>query len=449
MAFSLRSFSRTTSLRTVILALSTSLLLSGCIVKTAPVDCGSYPTKEIHFWSVRDESVVFEPIIAAYQQSLGNCTRTGNINYKIVYTKLDPKEYEERILRDIATGRGPDIMALHNTWLPRYKELLTPYPGTDLNFLSDFVDVVKADGMSDGKLYALPLSVDTLGLYYNVDKFNAVNIIDPPKTWQEFDADLKLLTTYNPDGTLRRSGAAIGSVANINRGADILQAMIMQNGVTMNDEARTQATFAGSAANQATEKFLSYADASNESYTWDPNGEYSIDAFVNEHTAMMFSYSYQVATLKAKNINLNFKIAPFPQIDGASENKKVAFANYMMYGVTTQTASDPAKMRVAWDFIQTMTAAKDGTLTKMYLQATGKPTARRDLVQTQLNDPILGAFASQVLVARSWGQADQTSVDGYFAEAITAVQKGQVSVDRAIRTIQDRVTQLLQHYVKK
>jgi len=74
----------------------------------------------------------------------------------------------------MATGRGPDIYMIHNTWIPRYEEKLLGVPSeliTIKDFQENFVDVVYKDFIVDGYIAALPLSVDTLALYYNKDIF--------------------------------------------------------------------------------------------------------------------------------------------------------------------------------------------------------------------------------------------------------------------------------------
>lgn len=50
-----------------------------------------------------------------------------------------------------------------------------------------------AQGKRDGKLYAVPLAVQTLQMYYNKDLFAAAGITAPPTTWAEFTKDVETL----------------------------------------------------------------------------------------------------------------------------------------------------------------------------------------------------------------------------------------------------------------
>ena len=58
----------------------------------------------------------------------------------------------------------------------------------------------------DGKRCALPLLADTYGLYYNKSLFKAAHIAGPPKTIDQLTADVKKLTKFNPDGSIKVLG---------------------------------------------------------------------------------------------------------------------------------------------------------------------------------------------------------------------------------------------------
>ena len=48
-----------------------------------------------------------------------------------------------------------------------------------------FPDVVYSDVVKDNLIYGLPLSIDTLALFYNREHLNSAGIVAPPTTWQE------------------------------------------------------------------------------------------------------------------------------------------------------------------------------------------------------------------------------------------------------------------------
>src|SRR3989344_4982371 len=123
----------------------------------------------LEFWGVFDDKRVFLDIVKKFQST----SRDIKVNYK----QFSYEDYEKGLINALAAGTGPDIIMIQNTWLPRHKDKLTPQPTPTKDnkegFLSiadlksQFVDVVYDDLTSGGKIYALPLYVDTLALYYN------------------------------------------------------------------------------------------------------------------------------------------------------------------------------------------------------------------------------------------------------------------------------------------
>lgn len=57
-----------------------------------------------------------------------------------------------------------------------------------------------------GNQCALPVLSDAYGLYYNTQMFQKAGLSGPPKTFTEFSADAKKLTTFNPDGSIKVAG---------------------------------------------------------------------------------------------------------------------------------------------------------------------------------------------------------------------------------------------------
>jgi multiple sugar transport system substrate-binding protein len=383
---------------------------------------------DIEIWDVFDDEQVYSKLISAYRD-----THSGA---KITYVKKEVETYRQEVLTALASGNGPDIYAIHNTWLLQEKSRLQPMntalPEVDPNLLlADFPDVVRFDFAreEDGEnmIYALPFSIDTLALYYNRTLFNSANIFEPPATWDEFAEDVRILRRIAQNGDVQVAGAAIGGGDNVNRSQDILSLLMMQNGTEMNNEKRTRVTFSSGARNtsgvtvhpgrEALSFYTSFADPTSENYTWDATGPYSIDAFAQGTAAMMINYSFHRKTIEEKSPHLDFAIAPVPQ--PAERVDQVNYANYWGLAVAKQSQVQED----AWDFIHFATNAENATI---YLDRTQRPAAAKALVQQQLSDPLLGAFARQVLSAKSWVQGDSDIADQALEAAITSIVKGGV-----------------------
>ena len=428
-------------------AIGLMVLIAFVFILRNSFSTGTTASATLEVWGVFDDILAFDDSIKAFEKA--------NKSIKVNYKMYKPQDYEKAVLDALAAGQGPDVWMIHNTWLPEHINKIQPMPAsiggskvslmTVRQFKDAFVDVAAMDLINGGKIYGLPLYVDTLALYYNKDMFASAGIAQTPRTWTEFMDDVIKITIYDASRNITRSGAAMGTARNINRATDILMMLMLQSGVQMTDTDNVQATFSRSVDGQNVgERTLEfYTDFSNkgrglgdngkEVYTWDDSMHYSTDAFVAGETAMMINYSHQIPMLRAAAARLNWAIAPVPQ---ASTVDSRTYANYWPLVVSLNTKNSDA----AWQFAYYM-AAGDGTVP--YLNAAVRPTARRDLIDQQRTDPDFGVFAEQALTARSWFQVDNAAIEGIFSDMIDAVNLGGQSFQEAIRAAEAKVSVLM------
>ena len=417
----------------ILLILIAFLIFSGIGCKKAE------PEKiELVFWNLWDDSDAFSELIAAYQEEHSNIT--------IKYYKKTYQEYENQLINALAAGRGPDILTIHNTWLPKHQDKIVPAP-RDLISTRDykqiFVDVAEADFITGDRIYALPFSIDTLVLYYNKDLLQTAGMPEPPRTWTEFKDVAEELTRLDQTGNIIRAGAVVGTAKNINRSTDILGLLMLQGGTPMINEDKTEATFNRtlrvgeerySPGEIALQFYTDFANPRKRVYTWNSQMNYSIDAFAHAKAAMMFGYSYHRDLIEAIAPALNFAVAPVPQIEGTEID--INYANY--WGQTVSVNSEHPEE--AWDFIHFI--SQKNNLAR-YLTKTAKPTSRRDLVVWQKNDSELGVFATQALTAKTWYQVDNLAIETILADMIESVVKGQATIKEAISRAASQVTVLM------
>lgn len=411
----------------------------GCKTTSSQTKTATEPLT-LTFWQTFDDTDAFADIIAKYQVIHPNIT--------IEYKKLRYEEYENELLNAWAEDRGPDIFAVQNTWLKKYQSKLTPMPaeismaymvttGTiqktpvpqmqtnkslsirDLK--NNFADVVSGDVvLEDGKIYGLPLSIDTLAIFYNRDLLNSAGVTGAPRFWnKEFQQNIKKLSKQDPKKGLIQSGIALGTAKNISRYSDILSVLMMQNGAIMSDS--YQVTFhavpptMSNNYNPGLEALRFYSDFANpakEVYSWNGDMPNSIEAFASGNLAIVFGYSFNIEQIRAQSPKLNFGIAKLPQIEG--NPMEVNFANYWVESVSKKSKHP----NEAWDFIQFMTKEENA---KIYLTKTKKPTALKSLINSQKDDEDLGVFAEQVLSAKSWYHGKSiTDAESAIGEMITA-----------------------------
>ncbi len=423
-------------LKSINLKLASVLIIIGIVASGCGSSGGGSKTPVVlKVWGTFETSENMQPFIAAFTQKYSNV--------QIEYTQKNVEDYETDLLNALATGSGPDIYAIHNDWLPKYSDKLSP--ATDTRFTlkeykDTFVDVAYNDFVSEGKIYAAPLSVDSLALYYNKDILGSFGIATPPRTWDDLSRDVKKITDKSNRNFIKTSGVALGTTNNINRAVDIMYLMMLQNRTQPYTSDFSQPTFDQSVRDNsgnsffpganALDYFTSFSNPNSENYTWNSNSNYSFDAFANGDVAYMYAYSYARDTIRSKAPNLNYDIAPVPQ--PKSSQTLVNYANYWGFGVSKQSKNPDT----SWAFIKAMTA-KDSL--KDYYKRHQLPAARKDIISDQVNDPDLGVFATANLTAKTFYKKDQAKVDQIFIDMINDVVLRGRAVNQALSNASQRV----------
>ncbi len=436
-------------------------LFSGCAEKAS----NKYSV-DLEIWGVFDDNNDFSDIIGEYR-------KINPLVNKITYRKFSVDEYEKALIDALASGNGPDIFMVNNAWMPRYENKVAPAPDILINeqsFRNNFVDVAANDFIGkNGEIYGVPLSVDSLALYYNKDLLNAAGITSPPKTWSELLADSRKITKIDDLGNIVRSGVAMGTAYNINRSTDIIDLLMLQQGAQLPTRNKPIFNPDFTIGQGVLNFYTQFARLSSPAYTWNNRMHYSLDAFYEGKVAMMLNYSWHYNTIKNKNAKLNFAVAPIPQ---SNSSKPVDYANYWAFAVnknkiisqkSRNAVPITSKVRIgeAWEFLRFMTFKNSGRFVitnfksgktkevptdmdpaSVYLEKTKKPAARRDLIDKQRTDPILGPFAYGNLIAKTWYKKDSEAIEGIFAEVINDINKGDLTAEQGFRTLVSRVGQI-------
>lgn len=414
----------------------------------------------LQWWRTDDNTNSFSTVVNDYRAQHPNVS----VNVKI----FRPEELEQQLLEALASGKGPDLVSLPNTRIKAWQERLAPLP-TKLNlsfiemkgfikkeptavqkqvdtiklttFKNQYVDVVTNDAVIEDKIYALPLSLDTLHLYYNRTLLNAANIPLPPSTWNAFKADVQKLTKLDKQSRILQSGVALGEADNITYAPELVAALMLQNGTSMVNSNNTLATFAGSlgSGNQkfvpgqdAIRFYTDYANPSKETYSWSKDEVVDFQAFASGKVGFMFALWKDQAKLKTLAPQLKFGIANFPQIDGASA--PTYYAAYNLEAVTKQSTHQ----NEAWDFLQFLSQPKE---IAKYLSVTRKPTAHLSLIPTQSADPDMAVAAKQLLNAKNWYHGRKPLIMEEAFRALIRQINGGTDIEQALQFAAQRVNQ--------
>lgn len=398
----------------------------------------------LEYWRVEDDAAALDPAITAYTKL--------HPHVSIKVTTMRAENYERELLTALAVSRGPDMFSIPNLWLTAWKSKLLPIPAetvvatqtvnaqkqivtvmrkspaiTMLELRNTYVegvtfDVIKfAQAASEEdqpveRIYGLPLSFDTLALFYNKDLFKKAAIEKPSATWRDVQdhAEKLTVTASGDEKVVVTSGVAIGGGKNVLYATDILAVLMNQNGARLSDDngfARfnvyTDET-RGKPSPPGLDALLFYQGFANPGtlgYSWNDSMPLSLDAFVGGRAAMYFGYPEDMRKIRERAPRLDFGVAPMPQID---PTKPRNIARYPVE-VVSQKTTHPNE---AWDFLQFLARQEQ---VSGWLSSVKRPTALRALITPQLTDPDIAPFAGQVLTGRSWYRGkDWTKVEAAF-----------------------------------
>jgi multiple sugar transport system substrate-binding protein len=153
-----------------------------------------------------DGAAVLEEQIAAFRQ------RYPDVTVKPDYT--DYNNLNEKLTASIAGGQPYDVMLTGIGWVPPFaaKGVLAELGQAREQLASRYYERTVDAGVYDGKVYALPIMLDTRIGIYRKDLFAEAGIAEPPRTFAEMREYGRMLTQRAPDGTLVRAGLDILSI---------------------------------------------------------------------------------------------------------------------------------------------------------------------------------------------------------------------------------------------
>ncbi|MFA6105558.1 MAG: extracellular solute-binding protein [Patescibacteria group bacterium] len=380
----------------------------------------------LEYWTVFDDVEKIQALASAY---------TANRKFITINVRqLRSDEIYNRFVEALADDKGPDIISVNARSLGKYIDRLQPMPPTItdttlvetknnfsttvnvfsnpkaminvIKLKSEYVQTVYKDAIRKDKvkenIYGLPLSLDVMGIYYNKDLLDRAGIPEAPKTWEEFQADVKILTKFDKaSGKILQAGAAFGTGKNIPASSDLLYILFAQSKIpfVQNNfavfDSKPQA-FSGDElpSTQIMNFYTDFANPLRDTYTWNDSMPNALDSFVNGQTAFFFGYSYEFPIIKSRAPQLNFSVIPMLQL---SEGAAVNTANYWLQTVTAKSKHS----NEAWGFIDFIAHSPAA---KQYLELTKRPTALRIYLAEQKQNPDLAPFVSQVLTAENWYQ---------------------------------------------
>jgi ABC-type glycerol-3-phosphate transport system substrate-binding protein len=409
------------------------------------------PTITLTIWNLYDSPDIFAGAIQRFKTK-----KKDEMKLRIQYKTFQNEErYEEILINAIAEDKGPDIFALHHSWIPRHIHKIEPMPEpserggmTPEMFRDTFYKVaakilIQYDTETRlERVYGVPLYIDTLALYYNKKLFRL--LLEKPKpaeTWEEIKSQVVKIT--QPDKSslegFERTGIAMGRSDNIHYAIDILSLLFLQyKGILVDMEKKKVNLSRDKGIQQALELFKSFEVGSvfrqenwNQFITGVQPDKKEFGVFVREKTAMIFGYSTTYEDLKdiieeAKKKRgdtvikeSDIGIIEVPQLFSKEEenekNVSLHLANF--YPLTVSKKS--AHTDLAWEFLYDISTDQENFL-KEYNNFLHKPSAirRGKLSEEQMRDKLYGPFARQIPTSDVLPIIDKSIFERVFSVAM-------------------------------
>jgi ABC-type glycerol-3-phosphate transport system substrate-binding protein len=379
---------------------------------------------------------------------LMNIADLGNDSTLVLsYTYKNPETFDANFTEALALGGGPDVVIFTQDKLYKEKPKLTVVPYASVSqkdFSNTFIDESDLFLGANG-IYAFPLSVDPMVLYYNKDLLSKAALTAPPAFWDQMYDYAAKLTTRDPAGNITKSVMALGEARNISNSKDLLSLLMIQAGTPITDystgvEPRLQAELVNNfgltlnPASAALDFYTQFANPAKPFYSWNRSLRSSQTHFTSGDSALYVGFASELKEIRAKSPTLNIGVAPVPQsrISGKTET-----FGLIRGAAISRGSKDPSASLRAILLLSSSNSSRE--LSKIL----GIPPARRDLLGTKPADSINSVFYDSAIQSHGWFDPDDAQTKIIFTNMIESVTSGRARIDEAIRTADNQINALI------
>ncbi len=295
-----------------------------------------------------------------------------------------------------------------------------------------YVDGAQIFALFDG-VYAYPVMLDPMVMYWNKDVLARENLLEAPATWEALvNQYLPLLTKRSSDRTIEKSAVALGEYTNVTNAGGIVSTLLLQAGsygVTETDEGQYLIRL-NESPDSSVQPFRVVVDfytrfnrADNTLYSWNRSFSSDKDRFVSGDLALYFGKGSEGRELERLNPNLSFDIAEVPQ--GAAATIRRTYATF--YGLSLVRSSDnlPGAAAVTRELSAQVEQEKIAT-------AYGMVPAQRALVSRGSDDTYGRITYKSAGIAFGWLTPQKQVTDGIFATAMREVSENRTDAAGAV-----------------
>lgn len=384
---------------------------------------------------------------ADVRQAINDLQVANKDTFGASYTYVPEADFQSKLVNAIATGQGPDLVLIPQDLFLSIKNLMQPIPYASYSqrlFQDSFAQIGEVFLAPDG-IYALPVAIDPMVMFWNRDILSAANIALPPKTWTDVLPEVAKLTAKDSNNNLTQSAIAFGEWVNVPHAEEMLSTLMLQGGTPIvsvdqtTGKASPELLVQNSAtgimpASDALKFFAQFADPSQNIYSWNRSEPSADSAFLAGTLAFYFAPASETPSLRARNPNLNFDVAAIPQTGTTGQT---TFADVYAFGVlkSSQTLST--------DVVDASLLSGDTAVTDI-ATAMGIAPSRRDLLSVTPGQVYQAVYWQSALIADTFLDPSPSDTSGLFQAMIESVTSGSKTTGDAVRTANAGLGNLLQ-----
>ncbi len=358
----------------------------------------------------------------------------------VTYEEINKDNFDAEFTEALAEGNGPDLILIPLDKLWKNRNKLIPMTYENINE-RDFKDTFIEEGemfMTSEGVYALPITVDPMVLYWNRDLFTKASLANPPQYWDEIYGYAEKLTQKDGAGNIIKSAITLGESRNIPHSKDILSLLMLQAGTPITsfvgDELRPQLTnnfnlpiVPGMAA---VDFYTQFANPGKVFYSWNRSLKPAQTSFVGGNVAMYLGYASELKDLKTKNPNLNLGVTSVPQ--SRVSDRVLTYAQLRGIAISRSALNPGVAYTVALKFVSQNASKAFGNVLSL-------PPVRRDLLSQKPSDGNSSLFYTAALQARGWRDPDDVKSEQIFKELIDSITSGRARLQEAVVKANDEL----------
>ncbi len=374
---------------------------------------------------------------SAWGTVLNNAPFNQDKKLLIRYVEKEASSLADDFTEALAQGQGPDLIVLSDAelWQSRNKLLAIPYGSISERTFKEMFAEGGEVFLSPVGIYALPLALDPMVLYYNRDILSAAGIAKPLAFWDEIYTAASKLTLRDAAGNITQSVMALGETRNIASFKNIFSLLLLQagspvtelvaspSGAELRSALLTNPGLPIAPAESALDFYTQFANPSKLFYSWNRTLPEAQNAFASGDVAYYLGLSSELPTIRRKAPTLNFALTSVPQ--SRVSGKTLTYGRIYGVAISRGTRNAQAALAAALKIVSAEGASALGSLFAL-------PPARRDLLSGEpagANDSI---FYTAALQERSWLDPEPALTSALFQEAIESVTSGRLRTSEAL-----------------